>query len=195
MNKCIALSNIDDALDCISLDNTGGLVPNLIFGYWEDVKSFPSIPAITDVAGMDMEVAGKLDGDLVMNAGTKAYTLKFTEDTGVFTIAPQGEVGGQSFLYSLTFISAKVRAKILGFMNAAKNRKMFFIVQDENGTYFLMGDKNRGARLQAGDGVTSGTAVTDRNQTTLLFTFTSPRALSYAGDVENILTEAPTPAS
>ncbi len=45
----------------------------------------------------------------------------------------------------LNIISAKMRKKIFGFENATKGRKMFFIVTDNNGTNYLMGDKRRGA--------------------------------------------------
>ena len=91
----------------------------------------------------------------------------------------------------LTVVAARIRKKILGFLNATKGRKLFFIVEDNNGVKYLMGDSRRGAILASdSDGATTGSSATERNQTTLKFQFTTPRALVYEGDYENILTAA-----
>lgn len=186
---CIALDDINEAMDCGNPDNMGGIVPQLIFGYWNDVATFPDYPKKT-ASALDLEAAGALVGDLVMKDGCKANVIAFTDETGELKITDQGEVAGESFLYDLTIISAKMRKKIFGFENATKGRKMFFIVQDNNGTYYLMGDKRRGAIRSSGDGSTTGGASTARNQNTLHYTFTSPRKCVYEGDVEAILTVA-----
>ena len=81
-----------------------------------------------------------------------------------------------------------MRKKIFGFENATKGRKMFFIVTDNNGTNYLMGDKRRGALRASGDGATTGASSTARNQNTLHYTFTAPRKCVYEGDTEDILT-------
>ena len=195
--SCINLNNIDEALSCVDQDNMGGIVPKLIYGYWDEVATWPDWPAPTSQSSLALDAAGAITGDLVMATGKRAYTLEFSDNVGSFSISPQGEQGGISFLYSLTFISKRVRKLILGFLNASKNRKMFFIVQDNNGVYYLMGDKRRGALLQAGDGAVTGTATTDQNQTTCVFNYVSPRALAYEGDVDDILsaTNAAVPQS
>ena len=190
--NCIDLANIDSQLSCAEQDNMGGLVPQLIFGYHDDVSAWPDwpAPAANATAGLTLEAAGAISGDLTMATGARAYKMDFTEEQGSFSIAPQGEPGAISFLYTLNIINRRIRKKLLGFMNAAKNRKMFFIVQDANGVWYLMGDKARGARLSSGDGATTGTASTDSNQVSLTFTYTSPRALVYEGDTDDILTVA-----
>lgn len=194
MTKCISLANIDENLDCAEQDNMGGLTPKVIFGYWDDVAGWPSLPAGLSGAAVALDAAGALDGDVTMKSGVNAYTFEFGEDKGNFTIAPQGEMGSLSMLYTLTIVSARIRKTIFGFLNAVKNKKMFFIVQDANGDYYLMGDSRRAAHLNSGDGAASGTAATDANQTTLKFTFVSPRALQYAGDVVKLLTAVTVPA-
>ena len=165
----------------------GGLVPQLIYGYWDDVNVWPDWPAPTSNSALTLEAAGAIAGDLQMKTQTTAFKMDFTEEQGSFSIAPQGDPGAISFLYSLNIINRRTRKKLLGFMNAAKNRKMFFIVQDANGVWYLMGDKARGARMASSDGATTGTASTDSNQVALTFTYTSPRALVYEGDTDDIL--------
>ena len=189
-NKCYELADIDPALECDAQDNMGGIVPKIIFGYHEDVATWPDKPT-SGSGALQLDAAGALSGDVVMNNGCKAYSLSFTDNTGGFTIKPQGETGGESFLYELTIISAKVRKKILGFLNATKGRKLFIIVEDNNGLNYLMGDKSHGAMLAAdSDGATTGTAYTERSQTTMKFQYNCTRALVYEGDTENILTAA-----
>jgi hypothetical protein len=190
MNKCVTLADIDQNLSCSEQDNMGGIVPSLIFGYWDDVKAWPDFPAVAEAAVPTLEEAGALKGDVVMATGAKAYKFTFTDDAGEFKISPQGEQDGESYLYELSIVSARIRKQIFGFMNATKGRKMFFIVQDNNGEYYLMGDKRRGAKMSTGDGAATGTSATARNQTTMKFHYTCPRALVYEGDVANILTAA-----
>lgn len=194
--QCIALSNIDEALNCQEQDNMGGIVPKLIFGFWDDVDVWPAWPVPTasgqnEVATpLSLAAAGVITGDVTMKTGTCAYMIEFSADTGSFSIAPQGEQGAISFLYTLTFINKRIRKLILGFLNAAKNRKMFFIVQDNNGVWYLMGDKRRAALLQPSDGAVTGTTPTDINQVTTIFHYVAPRALCYEGDTEDLLTVA-----
>ena len=87
----------------------------------------------------------------------------------------------------LNIISPKMRKKVFGFENATKGRKMFFIVTDNNGMNYLMGDKRRGAMRASGDGATTGTGSSGRNQSTLHYTFATPVKCVYEGDTEDIL--------
>lgn len=194
-DKCIKLEDIDHNLGCDG-GNVSGIVPEVIFGYYEDVATFPDEPAPTTAGGtttpLTLEEAGALDGDVVMKASTNAFKFAFTEDVGNFTITTDGETDGMSVIMTLTIVKAKISKKVLGFINAAINRKMFFIVQDENGVYYLMGGKRRGCTfVSGGDGATTGTTSSDRNQATLQFTYRSGKALVYEGDTETLLTPAP----
>lgn len=188
--KCYELADIDPALECDAQDNMGGVVESVTFGYHNEVATWPDLPAVEENA-MSLDEAGALSGDVVMANGCKAYKFAFTDNTGSFTIKPQGETGGESFQMELNLVAARIRKKILGFINATKGRKLFFIVEDNNGVKYLMGDARRGAILASdSDGATTGSSATERNQTTLKFQYTTPRALVYEGDCENILTAA-----
>jgi hypothetical protein len=190
MAKTIALADLDH--DMGHDGNMPGIEPQLIYGYHEDVSVWPTEPAPAGDVPLTMDAAGKLVGDVVMKPGTRAYTLDFTEDTGLFKINTVGQQDGESFEYDLTLIKAKIQARILGFINAAHGRKMFFIVTDENGVNYLMGSKKRSPKLQSGgDGITTGTTSGDRNQVSLNFKFSTAKALAYVGDVEDVLIASP----
>jgi hypothetical protein len=193
--KCINLDDLDHGLDCTG--NVSGIAPKLIYGYYEDVAVWPDepLPADSD-SPLSLEESATLEGDVVMKQGTRGFSLEFTEDTGSLTINPVGEPDGGQMEYTLTLIKARLAKKILGFMNAALGRKMFFIVQDENGVYYLMGNKRRGCTyVTGGDGATTGTTSSDRNQASLQFKFRAGRAFVYEGDVEDILEVAPAPTA
>lgn len=186
----VNLSDIEAAVSCVDQDNVGGTARKLIFGYWDDVASFPDFPDCSESSPITLDAAGKLDGDLTMKTGKRAYVMDFTDETGEFTMTEQGEQGGLSVLMQLDIVRAKINTVILGFMNATRGRDMFFIVQDRNGYHYLMGDKVVAAKRVAADAVTTGKAAADLNKVPMRFTYTCPRALIYEGDVTNILTEA-----
>jgi len=185
--NCINLEDIDHNLGCSG--NVSGIVPKLIYGYHSDVAVWPEEPMpANDSTPLSLEESATLEGDVVMKDGTRAFEIEFTEDTGSLTINPVGEIDGGQIESTLTLIKAKLAKKILGFMNAALGRKMFFIVEDENGQRYLMGNKRRGCTyVTGGDGATTGTTSSDRNQASLQFKFRNGRAFVYEGDTEDIL--------
>ena len=129
---CIALDDINEAMDCENQDNMGGIIPSVIFGYHADVATWPDYPKKTE-SPLSLEEAGTLVGDLVMKESCRAYKMDFTDELAEFKITDQGESGGESFLMDLNIISAKMRKKIFGFENATKGRKMFFIDESPAG--------------------------------------------------------------
>lgn len=193
MAECINLADIDAAVSCVDYDNAGGLMSRVIYGYWDDVATWPTKPAPTAGTGstttpLTLAAAGAWVGDVVMKTGKRAYKMEFTDENGEFTMTDQGEVGGESVLYQLDLVRAKINNVIFGFMNATRGRKMFFIVTDKNGVNYLMGDEINAAKKVAGDAVTTGRAGSDLNKVPLRFTYICPRNLVYEGDTEDLLT-------
>lgn len=191
VKKCIELADIDEIVSCADLDNLAGVVQSLVYGYWEDVASWPDLPAPSgEAAVMSFAEAGAWDGDLVMKAGCRAYQLVFTDESGELTITDQGETGGESCKYELAITRAKMSQVIFGFENATRGRRLFLIVTDKNGNRYLMGDKLNAAKKIAADASTTGKSGTELNKTPLKFSYSCPRKLMYTGDVEKILVVA-----
>ena len=94
---CIALDDINEAMDCENQDNMGGIIPSVIFGYHADVATWPDYPKKTE-SPLSLEEAGTLVGDLVMKENCRAYKMDFTDELAEFKITDQGESGGESFL-------------------------------------------------------------------------------------------------
>lgn len=191
MANCVTLADIDANVSCEEFDNLAGIIDEIIYGYWDDVATWPDLPSGTQNQNLTLQDAGAWDGSITMKADTRAYKLRFTDGTGVLTMTDQGEQGGESVLYQLDIVRAKISQLILGFQNATRGRKLFFIVTDKNGISYLMGDKLNAAQKVAADASTTGTAPTDRNGVPLRFTYSCPRNLVYTGDKVNILTAVP----
>lgn len=191
MKNCVNLASISAAMNCVDVDNRAGIVSRILFGYSDDVGAWPELPSPTTEAGMSMEEAGKWKGELAMKQGKCLYEMHFTDETGNLVITDQGEKGGESFLYDLNIVRAKINAELAGFENAVKGRNLVIIAQDRNGIKYLMGDELSPALKVAGDGSNTGTTGTDRNQTTLKFQYACPRKLVYEGDLDSLLAKAP----
>lgn len=161
----------------------GGLTQTVIFGLWDDVAAWPTAP----VAPADVEANAAWVGDLVMKAGKKAFTFYSTDDTSELQMNPVGETDGVSFEMVLTMFNPGLKKKILGFLAAAKNENLFFIAQDNEGQYYLLGDAKRAAKMRAEGGVGTGRATADRKGATVTFVFKTNTPRVYAGDVTGLL--------
>ncbi len=161
-------------------ENMGGIVQKVYFGFWADVETWPTKP--TNPA--DIEANGVLTGTVVMKAGKRMFEMYITDDTGEFNIESVGEVDGKSFVEHLTFFHPGLQKKILGFMNAAKNDNLFFIVTDAEGQMYLMGDSMRPAVYQGSpDGNGTGKETAARKGMSAEFTYKTPNVYVYAGTV------------
>ena len=166
-------------------ENMGGIAQTVYFGLHDDVETFPTKP--TDAA--TLEELGALTGSIAMKAGKRMFALYITDDTGELENEIVGEKDGISFVQHLRFFHPGLKAKILGFMNAVKNENLVFIVPDNNGQYFLLGDAVRPATLEGPDennGTSKETA--GRRGVSLHFTYKTSNIYEYVGDIP--LTEA-----
>ena len=179
--KVVDFVNIDKNLP--DGENMGGLTQTVIFGLWDDVAAWPTAPA----APADVEANAAWVGDLVMKAGKKAFTFYSTDDTSELQINPVGETDGISFEMVLTMFNPGLKKKILGFLAAAKNENLFFIAQDNEGQYYLLGDAKRAAKMRAEGGVGTGKATADRKGATVTFVFKTNTPRVYVGDVTGLL--------
>lgn len=180
---------INHANDYVDIDknlpggeNMGGITQEVIFGKWEDVAQWPTAP----VAPATVEANAAWTGDLVMKPGKRAFRLYVTDDAGEFKISPVGEVDGKSYNVELTIFNPGLKKKVLGFMNSAKNDKLFFIPTDAEGQHYLMGDAKRAAVMTGGEAGT-GKETSSRKGASLTFSYKTPTLRVYEGDTEGLL--------
>lgn len=166
-------------------ENMGGIAQTVYFGFFADVATWPTKPTTPATVAEN----GVLTGDLTMKPGKRMFELYITDDTGEFEIEPVGEKDGKSFVLHLRLFHPGLKDRILGFINAAKNDNLVFVVPDNNGHKFLMGDSLRPATYEGAD-ENSGTGkeTAGRRGIGMHFTYKSSNAYNYVGNVP--LTEA-----
>ena len=57
MGNCVNLANIDAAVSCADFDNLAGIVDEIIYVYWDDVATWPDLPAGTNEAALSLAAA------------------------------------------------------------------------------------------------------------------------------------------
>ena len=161
-------------------ENMGGIAQKVYFGYHADVATFPTKP----VAPLTLETSSTLTGELTMKAGKRMFEMYLTDDTGEFKIEPVGEVDGKSFVTHLTLFHPGLQSKIRGFINAAKNQNLVFVVIDNDGQKYVMGDDLRPA-VYAGspDGLGTGKDVAARKGMSFEFTYKTSNIYAYTGNI------------
>ena len=165
--------------------NMGGVQQAIYFGYHADVETFPAKP----VNPVTLEANATLTGNLVMKTGKRMFRLYITDDTGEFNVESVGEVDGKSFVLHLSFFHPGMQKTILGFINAAKNDNLIFVVTDSEGQQYVMGDEMRPAVYQgAPDGGGTGKETAARKGMSCEFTYKTGNVYVYTGTVP--LTEA-----
>lgn len=171
-------------------ENLTSGVKRLIVFQTKDVQQWPT--KTTSVQAMEDYV--NMNGDIIMKSGRRGVKVYSKTDVGVLTYAIQGEEGGKSQRASLKIYSPGFKAKLLGFMAAVQNADICILALMNNGDWHLLGDKDRGAVLSEGE-ATSGDASTSANGGDLTFTYDTPAACIYMGQVESITEVGGTPAT
>ncbi len=157
--------------------NLGGVAQKVYFGLWGDVATWPTEPS----APMDPEEAGIFTGDITMASGKRMFELYTTEDQAKLDMNPIGEEAGKGFEMVLNVFSPGLAKKILGFINAVKNEDLIFIVPDNDGQYYLMGNELRSAKFSGGDGSGTGSTTEGRRGIAMQFTFHAANLYEYTG--------------
>jgi hypothetical protein len=148
------------------LNNMGGLRTIGYYGFIADVEvsSFPELPA----APANLEDAAVIASDIVMKAGKTMFGMYGTAETAGLNGESQGERDGRSTKRTATWFYPTTSKKTLGAALKFLNRNMFFLLQEHNGNYRLLGSPWFPAEVAAND--TTGTAVTDRKGVTFTIT-------------------------
>ncbi|MGQ1890636.1 hypothetical protein ACT29H_09360 [Thermophagus sp. OGC60D27] len=162
--------------------NMGGIKQTVYFAYHKDVASWPTEPDFDSVT--DIEELATLTGEITMKSGTRFFKLYLTDDTGEFEIESVGEKDGKSWIMHLRLFHPGLQKKILGFINAAKNENLVFIVPDNNQNLFLMGDALRPATYEGSpDSNGTGMETSARPGVSMEFTYKTSNLYQYGGSV------------
>jgi hypothetical protein len=158
----------------------GGIPQKVYFCPWDDVLTWPTKPSSPADTGEN----GVLTGSIAMKSGKQMYSIYITDDTGEFEIETVGEKDGKSFVEHLRLFNPGLKKTLLGFINWAKNENLVFIVPDNDGQYYLMGDSQRPATYEgAPDGSGTGKETAARKGISMEFTYKTANVYVYEGDI------------
>lgn len=171
--------------------NMGGIPQVVYYAKHSDVLSFPTIPSASGQT--TLEKMGELIGDLQMKSNKTLHRLYVTDDEGKLDFESVGEKDGKSFVMKLRIYQPGLQCKLLGFINLAKNDSLVFIVPDNNGNFFLLGDTSRAACLDSIDGMTTGQKTEERSGVGLIFAYKTPNIYRYVGEIPITKNNVPEP--
>lgn len=170
----------DITKDLFQGENMGGIGMKIYYGLFEDVATWPTKPSNATT----LEALGKLTGSVVMKPGKRMFEMYVTDDTGEFKMETVGELDGKSFVMHLSLFNPGLKPKLLGLLNTVKNGNMFFIVPDNNGQKFLMGDAIRAAVFTGSpDGAGTGKETAGRRGISMEFVYKTSNVYVYEGSV------------
>lgn len=141
----------------------GGLQPIGYFGFIEDVASFPTPPAVADAS--DFAALATIASNITMKAGKTMYAMAGELETAGLDGESIGERGSMSKSVKMTWFLPSTEPANLGAAKYFNNRRMFFIVKEQNGQYRVVGSNRFPASVSSKD--TTGTKVADVRGVTL----------------------------
>jgi len=161
-------------------ENMGGIAQVVYYGAHADVAKWPAKPQSPD----SLEDLGKLTGNIEFKPGKNMFKLYLTDDTGELQFETVGPKDGKSSVVHLRLFHPGLMAKILGFRNATKNENMVFVVPDNNGQLFIMGDELRPATMEGdADGAGTGKETAGSRGIGMEFTYKTSNLYEYTGSV------------
>lgn len=160
--------------------NMGGIPQVVYYALHRDVATWPTRPNPT---GTTLEQMGELSGNVVMKAGKAFRKFYVTDDEGKLDFEGVGEKDGKSFVLKLRIYSPGLTCKVMGLLNLVKNDSLVFIVPDNNGNYFLLGDELRPATLDSIDGMTTGQKTEERPGIGMIFAYKTANVYRYKGHI------------
>jgi len=173
------------AKDLVNGQNMGG-INKIIFGLHADVKTWPAL----EVVPVDPQDLVLLTAPMEMLMGKACFKFYSTDETAELVISEVGDTDGISTLVSLTCFHPGLSANLLGFINSAKNEDLVIFAQDQEGQWFLLGDKDRPAKYKSGGKGGSGAKAADRKGKTLEFTYSCNAPQIYVSDPQLLLIPA-----
>lgn len=141
----------------------GGLQPIGYYGFIEDVATLPVPPGVD--AAADYDALASIAEDIVMKSGKTMYAMAGELETAGLDGESIGERGSMSKSIKMTWFLPSTEPANLGAARYFNNRRMFFIVREQNGQWRIVGSQQFPASVSSKD--TTGTKVADQRGVTL----------------------------
>lgn len=168
-------SNLPEPTPC---ENRLPGVERMLFIPRQDIESINALSAVTPTTYDEVVIIGSPEMQqkaITVQTGCEFAEIYCAYEMGELTYEPQGQKGSRSLKASLEVFHPGMKAQLLGYMSVAINMEWVLLVGLADGTWHLLGDLRRGAKLVDGTKATSGKAVTDANGGELHFEYSCPK--------------------
>ena len=186
----LEMQHLQKAGEC---SNNSSGVKTLYFALRKDVAILPTLP---NTRNSFEDFALLSEGGVT--AGSKAHSIEMKpnkyffqfytgKDLAELKYSTQGVPGGKSMSATLEVTHPGLKKHILGFVASTMNSEFILLVKLNNGDIHMLGDKERGAEFGDSVEATSGKTISDQNGVTINFTYDTPTAQIYIGDIDTLL--------
>lgn len=176
-NSCFDSIPHENLEHCPNDEITSGIATRLYYVPIAFVKTM-TLPT----AGGTYESRVKIpDSGIVLNTGKSWKAIDILRDEGELKSMLLGNTGNKKSKGELEFIIPGFRADALGFIDAYKNAPCLYAVRDQNGNFFVLGNKNVGAYIDSAEG-TSGKKIEDNSGITAKIS-ANTKVYTYAGEI------------
>ncbi|MGA6117154.1 hypothetical protein [Sphingobacterium anhuiense] len=156
--------------------NPGGITGEVYYAFIEDIEKWPdALSKIDTETAVEFEdlVTVKAADAFVFKAGKSFKKLYVTLETGELKYSLIGPRDGKSFSNSMEVSYPSNDKSIVGFVASSANRRMVFIVIEQNGVAKVLGTKQFPAQLETAEGST-GKLIEDANALVQTYLSKSP---------------------
>lgn len=179
MNQVGVLSvglNAKDILYPQGRFNPGGIQGEVYYAFEEDIESWPAalqnIDTETAVEFADLTTIPTTD-PFVFKEGKSFKKLYVTLETGELKYSLIGPRDSKAFSNSMEISYPSNDAEVIGFIASSANRRMVFIVKEQNGRAKVLGTPQFPAQLETVEG-TTGKLIEDGNVAVQTYLSKSP---------------------
>jgi hypothetical protein len=149
-----------------TIENPGGCATEWHWAFWDEILTFPALPAI-DAVG-DPDTKALLTGSYIMKTGKQFYKGYGTLDTVSIDDESVGPYDSKSWKNIFKCDHPAVKKLLAGWLRMVQNRTIVIIAKDGSGTMRVVGNELFGANLADGKAST-GAKVEDGNKASLTF--------------------------
>jgi hypothetical protein len=195
MAELICKLELEDLKKSGSCANNSKGVKVIYYALLSDVSKMPTLPNVRNkfedfclLSEGGIALNG-VDHSIQMKSGKNFFKFYCGRDLGELKYSVQGATGGKSLNANLEVMHPGLRKEILGFMASTMNEELIILCVLNNGDVHVLGDKMRGAEFGDSAEATSGKAIGDQIGLTINFTYDTPTAQIYIGDVDGLLAD------
>lgn len=159
MADCTVNTQYGSIEACPGKKSIAGIKRRVYFVPKSDIASWPKLPELGDADAKDMAALAVYVGNFTLKADAYWKYFDLKDNSSEVTWETAGELGSQIENNQATLIMVGPSKEIIGFQRQCKNDDIVYIVQEKDGAFHVLGNKDYSATDSKPSG-TLGTEIT-----------------------------------